>query len=122
MEIEKFDVVRLDDGQEATIMEVFDTVCIVDVGDSPETWETIDVARIDIVEVLRASSNREITEYDGYKLNPKRLCENVSEEEKRLYEEEKAIAKQKSEDILKKLRSKSRQFATTGKQIKAPDS
>ena len=106
MEIKEFDVVRLIDGREATIMEVFDTVCIVDVGDSPETWETIDVARTDIVEITWSASCREITEYDGYTLNPKRLKENASEEEKKAYETEKAIAKEKSEKILSKLRSK----------------
>ena len=106
MEIKEFDVVRLIDGREATIMEVFETVCIVDVGDSPETWETIDVARTDIVEITWSASCREITEYDGYKLNPKRLKENASEEEKKAYETEKAIAKEKSEKILSKLRSK----------------
>lgn len=106
MEIKEFDVVRLIDGREATIMEVFDTVCIVDVGDSPETWDTIDVARTDIVEKLWSAPIREITEYDGYKLNPKRLKENASEEEQKAYEAEKTVAKKKSEEILKKLRSK----------------
>lgn len=49
---------------------------------------------------------REITEYDGYKITPKRLSKDASEEEKRLYEAEKAEAKRKSEEILKRLRSK----------------
>lgn len=93
MEIKEFDVVRLIDGREATIMEVFDTVCIVDVGDSPETWETIDVARTDIVEITWSASCREITEYDGYKLNPKRLKENASEEEKKLTRQRKQSQK-----------------------------
>lgn len=49
---------------------------------------------------------REITEYDGYKLNPKRKNDNMSEEEKKAYEAEKAEAKRKSEEILRKLREK----------------
>ena len=104
MEIKEFDVVRLIDGREATIMEVFDTVCIVDVGDSPETWETIDVARTDIVEITWSAPCREITEYDGYKLNPKRLKENASEEEKKAYEIEKAIAKDSQQTKIKNIK------------------
>lgn len=46
---------------------------------------------------------RNITEYDGYKLNPKRKREDFTEEEAKKYEEEKQEAKRKSEEILKKL-------------------
>lgn len=44
---------------------------------------------------------REITEYDGYKLHPKRKREVMSEEEKRTYDAEKAEARKKSEELLK---------------------
>lgn len=57
----------------------------------------------------KSSSGREITEYDGYKIYPKRLSENASEEEKQAYQEEKALAKQKSEEILQRLRLKDKQ-------------
>ncbi len=46
--MKQYDVVKLKDGRIATIVEMFETACIVDVGDSPENWETITVAKEDI--------------------------------------------------------------------------
>ncbi len=46
--MKQYDVVRLKDGRIGTIVEIFDTTCIVDVGNSPEDWETIEVERKDI--------------------------------------------------------------------------
>ena len=53
MKIKMFDTVLLKDGREADIMEVFDGKAFVaDVGDSPETWETIDITIDDIEKVI----------------------------------------------------------------------
>lgn len=44
MQIRQYDSVLLKDGRRAAIVEVLSpTDFIADVGDSPETWETIDV-------------------------------------------------------------------------------
>ena len=50
MAIKKYDTVMLKDGRKATIVEVLsDSVFIVDVGDGPENWDTIDIT-IDMVD------------------------------------------------------------------------
>ena len=50
MIIKQFDYVLLKDGREASILEVLSqTDFIVEVGNSPETWETIDIT-IDMIE------------------------------------------------------------------------
>lgn len=52
-EIREFDRVLLKDGREADIMEVFENKAfIVDVGSSPEDWNTISVTIDDIEKVL----------------------------------------------------------------------
>ncbi len=44
MKIRQYDTVLLKDGRRAAIVEVLSlTDFIADVGDSPETWETIDI-------------------------------------------------------------------------------
>ena len=49
MQIKEFDTVLLKDGREAAIVEILDdTHFLVDVGDSPADWDTID----DIVKVI----------------------------------------------------------------------
>ncbi len=50
--MKQYDVVKLKDGREGTILEIFETACIVDIGDSPEEWETISVDKKDIEEII----------------------------------------------------------------------
>lgn len=50
MKIEQYDTVILKDGREAVVVEKFDAqTFLVDVGDSPEDWDTIPVT-IDEIE------------------------------------------------------------------------
>lgn len=51
MELKQYDDIILKDGREAVIVELFETGCIVDVGNSPETWETIWVKNEEIQSV-----------------------------------------------------------------------
>lgn len=44
-----YDIVLLKDGRKGIIVELFDDSCDVDIGDSPDTWETITVPRKDII-------------------------------------------------------------------------
>lgn len=57
MEVKEFDTVLLKDGRRASVMEVFPNgSLIVDVGSSPEDWETLYDKRIDDIErVLHTS-------------------------------------------------------------------
>lgn len=57
MEVKEFDTVLLKDGRKASVMEVFpDGSLIVDVGSSPEDWETLYDKTIDDIErVLHTS-------------------------------------------------------------------
>ena len=51
--IKEFDRILLKDGREADVMEAFENKAfIVDVGSSPEDWETISVTIEDIEKVL----------------------------------------------------------------------
>ena len=52
--INQYDVVKLNDGRRAVIVEVLEqgVAYIADVGDCPETWETIDIRQEDIVSVF----------------------------------------------------------------------
>ena len=50
--MKQYDVVKLKDGRVATILEIFETACEVDVGDSPEEWETTTVDKKDIEKVI----------------------------------------------------------------------
>lgn len=53
MIVNQYDTVLLKDGREAAIVEAFDNrVFIADVGDSPESWQTIDITIDDIEKVL----------------------------------------------------------------------
>lgn len=53
MIIKQYDTVLLKDGREAAVVEAFDNRSfIVDVGDSPKDWETIDVTIDDIERVI----------------------------------------------------------------------
>lgn len=53
MIIKQYDTVLLKDGREAAVVEVFENkYFIVDVGDSPQNWETIDVSIDDIEKVI----------------------------------------------------------------------
>ena len=53
MEINQYDVVRLKDGQEATIVEVFsEQDFLADVGSSPKDWDTISITIDDIEAVI----------------------------------------------------------------------
>ena len=47
-----YDVVRLKDGRQATIVESFENEYIVDVGDSPENWDSFDIKGEDIEEII----------------------------------------------------------------------
>ena len=52
MEIKQYCTVVLKDGREAAVVEIWDdTHFLVDVGDSPADWDTIDVTIDDIVRV-----------------------------------------------------------------------
>ncbi len=55
--MKQYDVVKLKDGREGTILEIFETACIVDIGDSPEKWETISVDKKDIEKVIYSASH-----------------------------------------------------------------
>jgi len=52
--IKQYDVVKLKDGRRAVIVEVLEqgVAYIADVGDCPETWETIDVSHENIVSIF----------------------------------------------------------------------
>lgn len=55
--IEMFDQVILKDGRKGAAVECFEQkLFLVDVGSSPEDWETITVKREDIVEVIHTES------------------------------------------------------------------
>lgn len=49
--IKKYDTVRLQDGREGTVVEVLGDGerFLVDVGTSPEDWETIDISRSEVI-------------------------------------------------------------------------
>lgn len=52
MKIKQYDTVILKDGREAAVVEIWDdTHFLVDVGDSPTDWDTIDVTIDDIERV-----------------------------------------------------------------------
>lgn len=56
--IRKYDEVRLKDGREAAIVEIFDeSHFLADVGSSPSDWETIDVTLDDIEYILLSISH-----------------------------------------------------------------
>mgnify|MGYP001091269516 CR=1 FL=1 len=51
--IKEFDRVLLKDGREADVIETFENkVFIVDVGNSPQDWETISVTLDDIEKII----------------------------------------------------------------------
>ncbi len=53
MVVKQYDTVLLRDGRVAAVVEAFDNQAfIVDVGSSPEDWETIDVTIDDIERVI----------------------------------------------------------------------
>nr|DAT88457.1 MAG TPA: hypothetical protein [Caudoviricetes sp.] len=57
MEVKEFDTVLLKDGRRASVMEVFpDGSLIVDVGSSPEDWETLYDKTIDDIERILHTS------------------------------------------------------------------
>ncbi len=57
MKIKEFDRVLLKDGREGSVMEVFpDGSLIIDIGTSPENWETLyDKTVADIERVINSS-------------------------------------------------------------------
>lgn len=58
MKIKLFDSILLKDGREADVMEILsNTAFIVDVGDSPNNWETIDITIDDIEKVIQTSTD-----------------------------------------------------------------
>ena len=60
MKIEQYDGVRLKDGREGTVVEILgdQEQFFVDVGSSPEDWETVYVSLDEIADVTwRASEN-----------------------------------------------------------------
>lgn len=53
MTIKQYDTVRLRDGRTGAVVEVFDgNAFLVDVGSSPEDWETIDVTIEEIEQII----------------------------------------------------------------------
>lgn len=57
MKIKEFDTVLLKDGREGSVMEVFpDGSLIIDIGNSPESWETLyDKTVADVEKVIYSS-------------------------------------------------------------------
>ena len=56
MIIKQFDTVLLKDGRPAAVMETFENkVFLVDVGNSPEDWDTISITINDIEKVLHSA-------------------------------------------------------------------
>ena len=55
MTVKQYDAVRLKDGREGCVVEVYgeQDMFDVDVGSSPEDWETLYVSRAEIKEVLK---------------------------------------------------------------------
>lgn len=54
MTIKQYDTVRLKDGRVGAVVEIFDDQeLLVDVGSSPEDWETISVALGEIESVIQ---------------------------------------------------------------------
>lgn len=109
MELKQYDAVRLKDGREAIVVEIFDDLCIVDVGDSPEILETIDVARTDIVEVIKKSAreiesdqDKAVIEQFQRRVAAPLKCIPITREEYNLYIEEKnkSIAQRKKKQML----------------------
>lgn len=49
--MKQYDKVKLKDGRIGVIVEIFEDVCEVDVGSSPEDWETITVKKSEIIQV-----------------------------------------------------------------------
>ncbi len=58
-EIKEFDRVLLKDGRKADVMEVFPNGSLVlDIGDSPETWETLyDKSLEDVEKIINKDSD-----------------------------------------------------------------
>lgn len=53
MLIKEYDTILLKDGRKAAVVEILDdTHFLVDVGDSPTDWDTIDATIDDIVKVI----------------------------------------------------------------------
>lgn len=53
MDIKLYDTVLMKDGKEAVIVEILDDdTFIVDVGDNPQNWETIDIKLKDIEKII----------------------------------------------------------------------
>ncbi len=53
MTVTQYEAVRLKDGREGVVVEVFgDDEILVDVGSSPKDWDTISVKMDDIAEIL----------------------------------------------------------------------
>ncbi len=50
--MKQYDVVKLKDRRIGTIVEIFEDACEVDLGDSPEDWETISVDKKDIEKII----------------------------------------------------------------------
>lgn len=54
MTIKQYDTVRLKDGRIGAVVEVFDNQeLLIDIGSSPEDWETISVAPDEIESVMQ---------------------------------------------------------------------
>lgn len=58
MQIKEFDTVLLKDGREASVVEAFENKAfIVDVGSTPEDWETISVTIDEVEKVIPHSKD-----------------------------------------------------------------
>lgn len=56
MVVKQYDTVLLKDGRQAAIVEALDNrFFIVDVGDNPKNWETIDITMDEIEKILYSS-------------------------------------------------------------------
>ena len=57
MFVEQYDTILLKDGREGCVVEAYENkVFLVDVGDSPQDWETIDITIDDIEKIVSKNS------------------------------------------------------------------
>ena len=77
--MKQYDTVALKDGRIGVIVEIFPTECIVDIGSSPEDWETITVKKEDIEKVSEEREKAWVNE----EFKPHKLTEEEIEKLKK---------------------------------------
>lgn len=103
-----YELVRLNDGSEGIIVEQSDSECMVETFALPDHWNMVLVDNSDIAEVIHAVSAsaepREITEYDGYRIDMPYVGKKLSEDELIVFLRRKQLAKKAATLILEDLR------------------